>query len=297
MTPDLKQFFNLYSKRVDQNLRNALPTRVPDGERLLDAMTYGLLRGGKRFRPILVYAGARAVGGRVESAATDAAACAVECIHAYSLIHDDLPAMDDDDLRRGEPTCHRAFDEATAILAGDALQCLAFEILAKSKASPSLIVLMLQELSRAAGATGMVVGQAIDLAAANQTLTLEHLERMHNHKTGALIEAAVTMGALASGMVQPQQLKMLRSYAKSIGLCFQVQDDILDVITDTETLGKRQGSDQRHNKPTYVSLMGLDQARERAHALHLESLTAIQSFGDKADILRQLSGYVISRKF
>lgn len=295
MTSDLKQFFNIYSKRVDQNLRNSLPTRVPGGERLLEAMAYSLLRGGKRFRPVLVYAGSLATGGRPESVITDAAACAIECLHAYSLIHDDLPAMDDDDLRRGEPTCHRAFDEATAILAGDALQCLAFEILSKAKASPQVVVSMIQELSRAAGATGMVVGQAIDLAAANQTLTLEQLERMHNHKTGALIEASVLMGAIASGLAQPAQLKALRLYAKAVGLCFQVQDDILDVVADTDTLGKRQGADQERNKPTYVSLLGLDQARAKARALHEQALHALMPFDAKADPLRQLSAYVIDR--
>ncbi len=295
MSFDLKQFFNICSKRVDQNLRNLLPTRVPGGERLLEAMAYSLLRGGKRFRPVLVYAGTMAVGGRLESPTADAAACAIECVHAYSLVHDDLPAMDDDDLRRGEPTCHRAFDEATAILAGDALQCLAFEILSKAKAPPPIVVNMIQELSRAAGATGMVVGQAIDLAAANQALALEQLERMHNHKTGALIEASVLMGAMASGLAQPSELKALRLYAKAVGLCFQVQDDILDVVADTRTLGKQQGADQQRNKPTYVSLLGLDEARARARDLHDQALHALMLFGSKADPLRQLSAYVIER--
>ncbi len=295
MSPQLKQFVALYRKRADQNLANTLPPRVPDGERLLQCMTYGLLRGGKRVRPILTYASAVAVGGKAESPAVDAAACAVECIHAYSLIHDDLPAMDDDDLRRGEPTCHIAFDEATAILAGDALQCLAFETLAQLNAPPATVVALIQELARAAGATGMVAGQAIDLAAQNTTPSLDQLARMHSHKTGALIESAVVMGAVAAGQTDATALKPLRHYANAIGLSFQVQDDILDVVADTQTLGKRQGADLVRNKPTYVSLLGLDGARAKAQELHQSALEALQRYDERADLLRDLSAYMIAR--
>lgn len=295
MSTELTRFVAVYRQRVDQQLGGALPSQVPDGERLLECMKYALLRGGKRIRPLLAYASAQAAGGTMDSPALDAAACALECIHAYSLIHDDLPAMDDDDLRRGEPTCHIAFDEATAILAGDALQCLAFEILANCQAAPATVVALVQELSRAAGANGMVAGQAIDLALENTNSSLQQLARMHNHKTGALIEAAVAMGALAIGKSDSSQINALRSYAKAIGLSFQVQDDILDVTTTTEVLGKRQGADASRNKSTYVSLLGLEGARSKALQLHHSALEALEGFDGRADLLRDLSAYVIQR--
>lgn len=295
MTPALKQFISHYSKRVNQQLQLVLPNRIPGGERLLDAMSYSLLSGGKRVRPVLVYASAAAVRGDMGAPAVDASACAIECIHAYSLVHDDLPAMDDDDLRRGEPTCHVAFDEATAILAGDALQCLAFEIMANCPAAAPLVVELCRELSFAAGATGMVLGQAIDLAAVDTQPSLELLERMHNHKTGALIEAAVVMGAKSAGVVDDATLRALREYAKAIGLAFQVQDDILDVISETTILGKRQGADSQRNKPTYVTLLGLDGAREKAKQLHQQALAPLSRLGPEADILRDLSAYIIQR--
>lgn len=295
MSPELKQFMAQYSQRCNQQLRNALPSRVPGGERLIEAMEYSLLSGGKRIRPILTYASAIAAGSSAETPLVDAAASAVECIHAYSLIHDDLPAMDDDDLRRGSPTCHIAYGEATAILAGDALQTLAFEILAKQNAQPNLSLQLIAELSRASGAVGMVVGQAIDLEAQNQLLSLEQLEQMHNHKTGALIEAAIVMGAIATGATQAETLKSLRTYAKAIGLAFQVQDDILDVISNTSTLGKPQGSDMDRNKPTYVSLMGIDKAQQKARELVTKAQTCLQPFGDSAQILFELAEFIVSR--
>lgn len=295
MTPDLKQFIATYSKRVNQLLQNAIPARVPGGEQLLDAMAYSLLGGGKRIRPILLYASAQANGQSPDTPLVDAGACAVELVHAYSLIHDDLPCMDDDDLRRGRPSCHIAYGEAAAVLAGDALQALAFETLAGANGPPAGIIALVQELSRAAGPTGMVAGQAIDLGAVNTQLALEQLEHMHNHKTGALIEAAVIMGMLATGEQDLERLRRLRRYAKAIGLSFQVQDDILDVITDTNTLGKRQGADQRHNKPTYVTLLGLEGAQAKARELHDHALTALQEFGSEADILRDLSAYIVAR--
>jgi geranylgeranyl diphosphate synthase, type II len=295
MTPALKQFIAIHSRRVNQLLEMALPTRIPGSERLLDAMSYSLLSAGKRVRPVLAYASAQSVDGDMQSPLLDASACALECMHAYSLIHDDLPAMDDDDLRRGEPTCHIAFDEATAILAGDALQCLAFETLLSADAPPQTLVPVMKELARASGATGMVAGQAIDLAAVATHPTLNLLERMHVHKTGALIEAAVVMGALASGLHEVKPLKALRTYAKAVGLSFQVQDDILDVTADTTTLGKRQGADRERDKPTYVSLLGLEGARIKARQLHDEALEALSNFGGSADILRDLSAYIVQR--
>lgn len=295
MTPSLKQFIASHSRRVNQLLERSLPARIPGGERLLEAMSYSLLGGGKRVRPILSYAGAQAVEGDMQTPLLDAAACALECMHAYSLIHDDLPAMDDDDLRRGVPTCHIAFDEATAILAGDALQCLAFETLLNSEATGVQVIAVARELARASGATGMVVGQAIDLGAVDTTPTLEVMERMHVHKTGALIEAAVIMGALAVGTEDARTLRALRSYAKAVGLSFQVRDDILDVTAETVTLGKRQGADQERNKPTYVSLLGLDGAVQKAHQLHEHALDSLSEFGASADVLRDLSAYVIQR--
>ncbi len=295
MTPELQTFIGDHSKRVAHRLTNVLPARVPGGERLVEAMSYSLLGEGKRIRPILVYAAAHAVSGSPPSNTVDDAACAVECIHAYSLVHDDLPAMDDDDLRRGVPTCHIAFDEATAILAGDALQTLAFETLANSKSDPVTVIGLIQELSRCSGALGMVVGQAIDLKATNTTPTVAQLELMHNHKTGALIEAAVIMGAIASGNNVTARLPTLRRYAKAIGLSFQVQDDILDVISDTQTLGKRQGADQNLNKPTYVTHLGLEGAKDKVQSLHQEALSALAEFDDFAAPLRDLSEYIISR--
>lgn len=295
MTFALKQFIATYSRRVNQLLEMALPARVPGAERLLDAMSYSLLSAGKRVRPVLAYASAQSVGGDMQSPLLDASACALECMHAYSLIHDDLPAMDDDDLRRGEPTCHIAFDEATAILAGDALQCLAFEVLLGADVSPQNLVPVMREFARASGAKGMVAGQAIDLAAVATHPTADLLERMHVHKTGALIEAAVVMGALASGLNEMRPLKSLRTYAKAVGLSFQVQDDILDVTADTATLGKRQGADRDRAKPTYVSLLGLDGARSKAQQLHDEAISALGDFGDNANILRDLSAYLIQR--
>jgi len=295
MTLDLKQFIATYSRRVNQLLEMALPARVPGAERLLDAMSYSLLSAGKRVRPVLAYASAQSVGGDMQSPLLDASACALECMHAYSLIHDDLPAMDDDDLRRGEPTCHIAFDEATAILAGDALQCLAFEVLLGTDTSPHHLVPVMREFARASGAKGMVAGQAIDLAAVATHPSADLLERMHVHKTGALIEAAVVMGALASGVAEIRPLKSLRTYAKAVGLSFQVQDDILDVTADTTVLGKRQGADRDRAKPTYVSLLGLDGAQAKARQLHDEALAALCDFGDNANILRDLSAYVVQR--
>jgi farnesyl diphosphate synthase len=228
----------------------------------------------------------------------DAHACAVEMIHVYSLIHDDLPAMDDDDLRRGKPTSHVKFDAATAILAGDALQALAFELLARD---PSLNVSaeqrlkMITTLAKASGSQGMVGGQAIDLQSVGTQLTLPELENMHIHKTGALIRASVNMAALAKADIDPLVAKKLDHYAKCIGLSFQVKDDILDLESDTATLGKTQGKDQDNDKPTYPALLGLAGAKQKAQELHEQALVSLADFGSEADLLRDLSLYIIQR--
>ena len=280
--------------RVDQTLEHYLES-ADIATQLFDAMSYSTFNGGKRLRPVLVYAACEALGGN--PAAADPAAAAVECIHAYSLIHDDLPAMDDDDLRRGKPTCHIAFDEATAILAGDALQTLAFDILSRPSdyIDPGRQLAIVQTLASASGDKGMVAGQMIDTVAVGSQLNLAALERMHGLKTGALIRASVRMGALASGVATEAQLFALDRYADAIGLAFQVQDDILDVEGDTQTLGKQQGADIALDKPTYPSLLGIEVAKTKASELHQTALLALSEFDDKAILLRQLADYVVER--
>jgi geranylgeranyl pyrophosphate synthase len=259
------------------------------------AMHYSLLGGGKRIRPMLVYAAAEAVRTNTDSILLDRVACAAEYIHAYSLIHDDLPAMDDDDLRRGRPTCHRQFDEATAILAGDALQTRAFELLASLDCRPELSLALIRTLAAGSGQRGMVGGQAIDLAAVGQAIDRSHLETMHRLKTGALIRSSIRMGALCAGASETQ-LHHLDAYGEAIGLSFQVHDDVLDVISDTATLGKQQGADEARNKPTYPALLGLEAAQQLALDLHHQALHALQHFGSGADQLRALSAYIIERR-
>jgi farnesyl diphosphate synthase len=235
----------------------------------------------------------------VTEKALDAPACAVEMIHAYSLIHDDLPAMDDDDLRRGRPTCHKAFDEATAILAGDALQALAYEILTddNNKLSDNHRIRMLRLLTQASGAQGMAGGQAVDLASVGITLTLEQLEAMHGLKTGALIRASILLGAMCNPDISAAELDMLDNYSRCIGLSFQIQDDILDVIGDTETLGKPQGSDEEQQKPTYPAILGLEASKQRALEQHELALKHLEPLGERADTLRHLSAYIVERDF
>ena len=287
-------FSALCLSRVDKALDQQLPDTAIEPSRLHEAMRYATFNGGKRVRPILVYASGLACSGRPEQ--LDMAACAVELIHSYSLVHDDLPAMDNDDLRRGKPTCHRAYDEATAILVGDALQSLAFRLLTNGQqqlpAETSLRMVRL--LASASGSRGMAGGQAMDIDAVNRELSLPELEIMHIHKTGALIRASVQLGALAGGGSEEQQ-RQLGHYAKAIGLAFQVQDDILDVVGDTDTLGKTQGKDAAANKPTYPGLLGLNGAREKARELLDEALAALSDFGPEADQLRHLARYVVER--
>ncbi len=280
--------------RVNRGLDSILPAADLAPTRLHEAMRYAVLGAGKRIRPTLTYAGARAVGAAPEQ--VQMAACAVELIHAYSLIHDDLPAMDDDDLRRGRPTCHKAFDEATAILAGDALQTLAFQILANDGANPEPVrVRMIENLARASGSRGMVGGQALDLAAEGAQLDLEALETIHRHKTGALISASVTMAAMARPQLPPEQLASLEYYARCIGLAFQVQDDLLDIEGATEVIGKRSGQDASHHKATYPALLGIEQAHATAHQLVDEALASLRVFGDRAEPLRWIAHYIIER--
>ena len=287
-----------YQSRVDRALDACLPGTQQCGHKLTEAMRYSLIEGGgKRVRPVMVYAAGAAMG--VDEAVLDTPACAVEMMHTYSLIHDDLPAMDDDDLRRGQPTCHRRFDEATAILAGDALQALAFEILARNdlQVDERRQLQMLSLLATASGADGMAGGQAIDLAAVGSKLSLEELEGMHRLKTGALIRASILLGAMCSTTTTREELDLLGQYADCIGLSFQIQDDILDVIGDTETLGKPSGSDEKMQKPTYPSILGLDASRKLALDLHQKALVHLEPLDDCADTLRQLSSYIVEREF
>ena len=289
--PDLK---NQCSTRLTPLLEAILAQPELHNSQLQEAMRYACLQGGKRVRPLLVYASGLALGAELEP--LDSPACAVELIHAYSLVHDDMPCMDDDDLRRGQPTCHIAYDQATALLVGDALQSKAFELLSQ----PSDLALaqqlrMVQTLAQASGSMGMAGGQAMDLGSVGKPLSLEQLDTMHQLKTGALIQASVTLGALAAPQVTEAQLHALSQYAQSLGLAFQIQDDILDATADTQTLGKPQGSDAERDKPTYVSLLGLEAAQVKLHTLQQQCLAHLQDFDQGADPLRELSHYVVNR--
>ncbi|MFQ3228541.1 MAG: geranylgeranyl diphosphate synthase type II [Porticoccaceae bacterium] len=290
----MKKTIEGYIARVNQRLETALPVAEGPAERLFSAMRYSVFNGGKRLRPLLCFAAADAVAKADHH--TETAAASIEMIHAYSLIHDDLPAMDDDDLRRGEPACHIQFDEATAILTGDALQAMAFEQLATMNEIPPASQLeLVRLLANHSGCSGMVAGQAIDLAATGELLTLDQLKFMHAHKTGALIEASVLMGAVATSQATSQQLDALTKFARVIGLAFQIQDDILDVESSTAQLGKQQGSDLAKGKPTYTSLLGLDDARTQASELYAESIACLEPFGERAEALRYIAGFIVNR--
>lgn len=288
-----------FHQRSDRALLGYIaPLPFNDGK-MVEAMRHGALLGGKRLRPFLVYATGQMFGLSLEN--LDAPAAAVECIHAYSLIHDDLPAMDDDDLRRGQPTCHIKFGEANAILAGDALQTLAFSILADAD-MPNVALrdrlAMISELAKASGVAGMCGGQSLDLEAEGKQIDLQALEQIHRHKTGALIRAAVRLGALAAGEPGRAALPELDRYAAAIGLAFQVQDDILDVVGETEKIGKRQGSDQQLGKSTYPALLGLDSAKLKAWDLYQEALAALDSLATQSyntAPLRALANFIIER--
>lgn len=285
-----------FRARIELVLERWLPSpeRVP--MRLHEAIRYSVLGQGKRLRPTLVYATGHALHVPVER--LDGPAAAVELIHAYSLVHDDLPAMDDDDLRRGRPTCHKAFDEATAILVGDALQVLAFQILASDpamNAAAQARVRMIELLAEASGTEGMAGGQALDLGAIGRTLDIAELEEMHRRKTGALIRASVLMAATLAERLDDRRRMQLEEFAQLIGLAFQIQDDILDVEGDPQALGKATGADRARNKPTYPSVAGMEQAKRRCLQLHALALEAIGDFGDGAEELRWLADYVVAR--
>ncbi|WP_312950172.1 (2E,6E)-farnesyl diphosphate synthase [Superficieibacter sp.] len=296
---DFSQQLHVCVERANDALRRFIEPQPFQNTPLVEAMHYGALLGGKRLRPFLVYATGKMFG--VSQQALDAPAAAIECIHAYSLIHDDLPAMDDDDLRRGQPTCHIKFGEASAILAGDALQTLAFSILSSAPmpdVSDRDRLAMVAELAQASGVAGMCGGQALDLAAEGQHVDLAALEKIHRHKTGALIRAAVRLGALSAGDKGRDALPILDTYAESIGLAFQVQDDILDVVGDTATLGKRQGADQQLGKSTYPALLGLEQARHKARDLiddARQSLSQLAAQSLDISALEALANYIIQR--
>ncbi len=281
--------------RIERVLEDALATRDSAAPRLHAAMRYGVLDGGKRLRPLLVYITGSALGAPLDS--LDAPAAAVELIHAYSLIHDDLPAMDDDDLRRGRPSCHRAFDEGTAILAGDALQALAFTVLARgtSRLPEGTRLQMLGVLAEAIGTEGMAGGQAMDLDAAGHAGDPASLEQMHRRKTGALIRASVQLGALAAGAVSVEVRRALGEYGAEIGLAFQIQDDILDVTGETTVLGKRTGADAAHGKPNYPSVFGLERSRALALEHRDRALGALTGMGTATTALRALAHYVVDR--
>ena len=283
-------------ERLERSFDAWLPADRTHPASLHEAMRYTVMSGGKRIRPVLVYASGQAFGAN--SKTLDRPACAVELIHAYSLIHDDLPAMDNDDLRRGKPSCHRAYGEATAILAGDALQSLAFQVLSNGLDAihESTRLRMINTLALAAGSRGMAGGQAIDLSASGQSLNIAELEDMHIHKTGALIRAGVVLGALCGKTAEQSDIDKLDHYAKCIGLAFQIRDDILDVEGETKTLGKNTGMDQAREKSTYPALIGMAAARERAIELHDEAMESLSGFTDNADPLRWISRYIIERE-
>ena len=290
---DFASWMRAQGARTETALDQALPNADTVPQTLHEAMRYAVLGGGKRVRPLLVHAAGDVTGARAE--ACDAAACAVEMIHAYSLVHDDMPCMDDDDLRRGRPTVHKAYDEATALLVGDALQTQAFVVLAQAQAvQPEARLKLVAELATASGSVGMAGGQAIDLQNVGKAMSREALEAMHRMKTGALLRASVRMGALC-GEIDAQGLAALDRYAAAVGLAFQVVDDILDVTADTATLGKTAGKDAAHDKPTYVSLMGLEAARALAAELRQTAHDALAGFGARATRLADLADLIVLR--
>ena len=279
-------------QRINDFLLSQLTEIEINEPQLHAAMSHGLLLGGKRVRPFLVYAVGEMFG--VPKQKLDHIAGSIEAVHAYSLIHDDLPAMDDDALRRGQPTCHIKYNEATAILAGDALQTFAFELLGEAQVNDSQKIQLIKSLAKASGYQGMCGGQALDLAATNTTISLEQLEKIHHLKTGALISCAVEMGAIA-GNATLEQKTLLDTFSKNIGLAFQVHDDILDVIGDTDTLGKPQGSDQAANKSTYPALMGLEAAQEKAQQLISQAISSLQALPFDSSLLQAFARYIIAR--
>ncbi len=296
MRADFSAWMASHQSGFEDVLRNLLPQGDIAPERLHQAMRYSVLDGGKRVRPLLAFAAGELSSADV--ARVNIAAAAVELIHAYSLVHDDMPCMDDDVLRRGKPTCHVQYDEATALLVGDSLQSLSFQLLSEHRLcdDPATQLAMIRLLAEASGSRGMAGGQAIDLMSVGKQLTLPELEFMHIHKTGALIRAAVLLGAQC-GNASADQLQRLDRFGKCVGLAFQVVDDVLDASEDTATLGKTAGKDAEFGKPTYVSLLGLQEARKMAESLHRDALEALSGFGPEAGRLRELADFIVLRKF
>ncbi len=282
-------------------MEDALSRRLPPSgrlpQRLHEAMRYSVLGGGKRVRPILLLATAQALG--LPEAQVEAAACALELVHVYSLVHDDLPAMDDDDLRRGRPTCHKAFDEATALLVGDALQSLAFELLARDPGlpdAPAVRVRLVELLAEAIGSLGMAGGQAIDLQSEGRSLSIEQVEQLHSLKTGALIRASVMMGAACVPALDARLERALAGFAAPIGLAFQIQDDLLDELSDTATLGKVAGADRERGKSTHPAILGIAGSQERVRTLSRAALDSLEPLGSKADALRAVADWLLARR-
>lgn len=293
--PQLLETIEKFQVRVNQQLSLHIKKSQPTSQKLNDVMAYGALLGGKRIRPFLVYAVGEMLGSSLQK--LDPLACAIECVHAYSLIHDDLPAMDDDALRRGQKTCHVQFDEASAILAGDALQALAFDIISNpiDDLSAKTQLKMVNVLAKASGESGMCGGQSLDLEAEKISVDLAGLEKIHAAKTGALIETAVTFGALSNETLPAEHLRYLQQFSAAIGLAFQVQDDILDIISDTKTLGKPQGSDIAQDKSTYPALLGLEQAVAKAQSLYHEALHALSLLPYNTQLLESFALYIVKR--
>ena len=292
-TLSFEDWVRAHGQRTELALDNLLDATNANPARLHEAMRYAAQGGGKRIRPLLVYA-AGALSDDSNPIALDAAAVAIECIHAYSLVHDDLPCMDDDDLRRGRPTVHKAFDEATALLVGDALQTRAFEILANAQCDADTRLAMIGALVSASGSRGMAGGQAIDLDSVGKKLDLAGLKQMHAMKTGALLSCSVQMGGIAAKL-NPTQMQHLQNYSQALGLAFQIVDDVLDVTADSQTLGKTPGKDAANDKPTYVTLMGLDYAQKAAKDLQETAIASLESFGPKAQALKDLALLVVNR--
>ena len=289
-----QEWITSHSERTELALDRLLDSAQTIPHRLHEAMRYAAQGGGKRIRPLLVYAAGQ-LGDDIEGGESlDAAAVAIECIHAYSLVHDDLPCMDDDDLRRGRPTVHKAFDEATALLVGDALQTRAFEIVANANGDTQVRLNMISALAAASGSRGMAGGQAIDLESVGKKLDLNGLKQMHAMKTGALLSCAVELGGIAAHL-NPAQMVHLGNYSKSLGLAFQIVDDVLDATADSQTLGKTAGKDAAANKPTYVTLMGLDYAQKQAKELQETAIASLDSFGASAQALKDLALLVVNR--
>ena len=291
-----QEWITTHSERTESALDRLLDSAQVTPQRLHEAMRYAAQGGGKRIRPLLVYAAGELgdQSSQEKNAALDAAAVAIECIHAYSLVHDDLPCMDDDDLRRGRPTVHKAFDEATALLVGDALQTRACEILATAQCNMNNRLRMISALAASSGSRGMAGGQAIDLESVGKKLDLAGLQQMHAMKTGALLSCAVELGGIAADL-NTNQLAQLQKYSKALGLAFQIVDDVLDATADSQTLGKTAGKDAANDKPTYVTLMGLDYAQKQAKELQETAISSLDGFGDQAQALKDLALLVVNR--